>query len=354
MKHRRSAWLAVCSSLAIAASAAGAQPTLASTPDDTSSGLPDLSGASLVIYSGRNEEFVQPFVDRFVSATGADVEVRYGNSAEMGAALMEEGDNTPADVFYSQEASAVGPLARAELLVPLPDDVVELVDERYRPTEGNLWVGVTGRSRVIVYNPNLVTEVPTTTADLTDPQYEGEVAFVPGNASFQTFVTAFRVTAGEDAARQWLEDMIANGAITTYESNGDVLAAVNAGEVPIGLINHYYWAQLLDEVGPEGMTAELVFPDGDDPGALVMATAVAITAHGADNPAALAFVEYMLTPEGQSYFAGETFEYPLVEGVPGPEGVPPLDDLEGPALDQTDLDSIEATQQLLTEVGLLS
>lgn len=325
----------------------------ATTAGSDSSDAPS-EGGSITLYSGRNEELVDPLIEDFEEASGVDVEVRYGSSAEMGAALLEEGEGTPADVFFSQEVGAIGALAKEDLLAPLPDDVVGLVPERFQPGEGNVWVGVTGRSRVIVYNPEQVEVAPTTVLDLTDPQYEGQTAWVPSNAGFQAFMTAFRVSAGEDAALQWLEDMQANG-VQTYESNDDVLAAVNNGDLPIGLINHYYWARMLPEVGgAENMTAQLIFPEGEDPGALVNATAVGITAQAADNPAALAFVEYLLSEEGQTYFATETYEYPLIEGVDDPEGLPALEELQGPPLDLTDLDSLEATQQLLTEAGLLS
>jgi iron(III) transport system substrate-binding protein len=322
--------------------------------DDDSAAGDDLSGETITVYSGRNEELVQPLIDDFKEATGIQVDVRYGSSAEMGAALLEEGDGTPADVFYSQEVGAVGALDKAGLLAPLPDDVVTKVPERFRPKEGTDWVGVTARSRVIVYNPDLVAEPPTSVLDLSDPKYAGQVAWVPSNASFQAFITAFRLTAGEEAARQWLEDMKANGAVT-YEDNGEVLQAVNNGDIGIGLINHYYWAQMLPEVGgPGGMTAQLIFPEGDDVGALVNATAAGLTTKAADNAAALAFIEYLLSDAGQTYFATETMEYPLIEGVPDPEGVPPLEELQGPQIDLTDLDSLEETQQMLTDVGLLS
>ena len=131
-----------------------------------------------------------------------------------------------------------------------------------------------------------------------------------------------------------------------------MLEAVNAGDVPIGLINHYYWARSLPELGDE-LVAELVFPKGDDPGGLVNATAVGITESGADNPASLELVKYLLSEAGQTYFVTETFEYPVVVGIPDPAGVPPLDELDGPPIDLTDLDSLEATQALLTEKGLL-
>jgi len=314
----------------------------------------DAEGGSLILYSGRNEALLEGLVEQFEADTGIDVDVRYGSSAEMGAALMEEGSGTPADVFYSQEVGALGMLANEGLLSSLPDEVVALADERFQPADGNNWVGVTGRSRVIVYNPDLVPEPPAGVLELTGPEWADQVAIVPGNAGFQAFVTGFRMTQGEDAARQWLTDMMANGAVTDIESNGDVLAAVNDGEVPMGLINHYYWGALAEELGAENMKAELIFPKGDDPGGLFNATAVGITNTGETNPAALAFVEYLLSPEGQAYFVENTFEYPVVDGVADPAGYPARADLEGPALDLTDLDSLAATQALLTELGLLS
>ncbi len=339
-----------------AAAATTAASSASTEPASTApaSGDDSLAGTTLTLYSGRNEELVQGVVDAFEAKTGVNVEVRYGSSAEMGAALLEEGTSTPADVFYSQEVGAVGVLARAGLLTPLPEEVVALADERFQPTADNLWVGITGRSRVIVYNPDLVPEPPAGVLELTDPKWAGQVAIVPSNAGFQAFVTGFRVTRGDDAAEQWLTDMIANGVRTDIESNGDVLAAVNDGDQPMGLINHYYWGALAKEIGEENMVAQLIFPKGDDPGGLFNATAAGITQGGADNPAALAFVEFLLSEEGQTYFVEQTFEYPVVEGIPGPVGYPAKEDLEGPAIDLTDLDSLEDTQAMLTELGLLS
>jgi iron(III) transport system substrate-binding protein len=309
--------------------------------------------AELVIYSGRNEELVDPLIERFEQESGYDVSVRYGSSAEMGAALLEEGDRSPADVFFSQEVGAVGVLEKAGMLAELPAEVVERADERFRPAAGNRWVGVTGRSRVIVFNPDLVDAPPTGVLDLVGAEYAGKVAWVPSNAGFQAFITAFRVSQGNEAAREWLEAMKINGA-QEYASNDEVLAAVDNGDIAIGLINHYYWAQLLAEVGEAELDAEIVFPKGDDPGGLVNATAVGILEGAADSEAALAFVEFLLSETGQTYFTEETQEYPVVDGIPDPDGIPPLEELEGPAIDLTDLESLEATQRLLTDVGLLS
>ena len=321
---------------------------------DTTAAAGDLSGETVVLYSGRDEELVTPIVEAFEEETGISVDLRSGNSAEMAAQLLDEGEGTPAHVFYSQEVGAVGALAKADLLAPLPDETVDSVGERFQPGDDNLWVGVTGRSRVIVYNPDMVEDLgldlPDGVLDLTDEQYRGQVAVVPGNAGFQAFVTGFRVQEGDDAARQWLEDMQANDVVSNIESNGEVLEAVDRGEIPFGLINHYYWAR---HENRDNLTAQLIFPAGDDPGGLVNATAVGITKQAADNSAALALVDYLISPAGQQVFVDETWEYPVIEGVEDPSGIPPLADLEGPSLDLTDLDSLEDTQALLRDLGLL-
>lgn len=308
-----------------------------------------LRGERITVYSGRDEELIQPLVDTFTERTGVTVEVRYGDSAEVGAQLLEEGDATSADVFYSQEVGAVGVLAKAGLLGTLPESITTSVEERFQPGSDRAWVGVTGRSRVMVYNPTILESPPQCVAALVNDEYRGKVAMVPSNAGFQAFVTGFRVSKGEDAARTWLEQMMDNDVVTDIASNSDVLDAVSAGTVPIGLINHYYWARHEDR---DNLNAELMFPTGDDPGALVNATAVGATTNGAKRPAALAFIEFLLSPEGQTYFVNETWEYPVVDGIADPAGVPAMADLEGPALDLTDLDSLEQTQQLLADLGL--
>lgn len=344
-------------SLALAAAAAMA---LAACSGSSSSDNPRGNGStsagtdSITVYSGRSEALVAPLIEKFTAATGIAVEVRYGNSAEMAAQLLEEGGNTPADVFYSQEVGAVGALAKADLMGTLPESTVALADERFQPAGDRHWVGITARSRVIVYNPDLVAAPPAGVLDLTKPQYSGQTAWVPGNAGFQAFITGFRVSEGEAAAASWLKDMKANGA-ETFESNGDVLEAVNSGAKPMGLINHYYWAELAAELGgPTNLKAKLIFPAGDDPGGLVNATAAGVTNKGEGNASAQAFVEFLLSEQGQTYFVEETSEYPVVDGIDDPAGLPALEDLEGPDLDLTDLDSLLETQALLTSAGLLS
>lgn len=306
---------------------------------------------TLVVYSGRDEELVAPLIEQFEAESGITVETRYAGTTELAAQVLEEGDATPAQVFLSQDAGALGALAEAGLFAPLPEEVTSSVPAEFTSADGS-WVGLTGRARVIAYDSETYSadDVPSDVFELTDPAWAGQVAIVPSNASFQAFVTAMRVTEGEARTREWLEGMIANGA-QIFESNSDVLEAVNAGTVGLGLINHYYWAR--SEQDPATLRAQLKFGEPGSVSALVNVTGVGILTAGASSPEALEFVEFLLSDTAQTYFAEETFEYPLAGGLAGPEGLPALDELGAPDLDLSDLSSLQQTVELITQAGLL-
>lgn len=282
----------------------------------------------LTVYSGRSEELVGPLLERFNAETGVDVAVRYGDTAELALLLAEEGEDTPADVFYSQSPGATGYLAEADLLAALePDALSRVVD--YFNSPNNLWVSVTGRQRVLVYNSELVEEadLPASVLDVNDPEYAGRVAVAPENGSFQDFVTALRQAQGDDGARAWLTGLADAGA-PTYANNNAIVEAVSRGEVEMGLVNHYYNYRFLEE-NPESPTRNHVFPDGDT-GSIIIDSTVSVTAGAADNADADALVAFLLSDESQRYFADETKEYPLAEGVGPSDDIPPLE-LEGAA-----------------------
>jgi iron(III) transport system substrate-binding protein len=309
-------------------------------------------GGSLVVYSGRNENLVGPLIEQVEATIGSEIEVRYAGTSELAATILEEGDNSPADVFFSQDAGALGALAKAGSLARLPDQILAQVDERFKSAEG-LWIGVSGRARVLAYNVETVDSatLPASVDDLTGAAWSGKIGWAPTNASFQTFVTAFRLLKGEDAARAWLEAMQANGAVA-FEGNADVVRAVAAGELSAGLVNHYYKYEIEKEEGEE-LPVENHFFAAGDVGALVNVAGVGILA-GAENPEqAEAFVTYLLSEPAQHYFAEETAEYPLAAGQEPEYDLKPLEEIQGPEVDLNDLDDLEGALELLTEVGLI-
>lgn len=311
----------------------------------------ETSADPLVIYSGRSEVLVGPLLTQFTQETGIPVEVRYGTSAELAAQLTEEGEATPAEVFFAQDAGSLGAVDTAGLLAPLPPAVAEVVPATYRAGD---WTGVTGRARVIAYDPRQVPadEVPTSIWELTDPRWKGKLAIAPTNVSFQSFVTAMRVTDGDERTRAWLEGIAANEP-AIYESNTPILDAVDAGQAALGLINHYYWFQKAAEVGEDAMNAQIAYTAPKDPGSLVNIAGAGITTTGAQDPSAERFIAWLLTPEIQQWFVDNTSEYPLLPEVAVQEGMPPLDTLRGPDLELAQLEDLPGTLAMLQETGLL-
>ena len=313
----------------------------------------DGNGDRLVVYSGRNESLVAPVLADFTEATGIELDVRYGQTAGTAAQLIEEGDQTPAAVFYSQDAGALGALRDEGLLAALPQALLDTVPAEYRDADGT-WLAVTGRARTLIYDPEQVAaeDLPASVYDLTGEQWRGRVAIAPANASFQSFVTGMRVADGEEAAQEWLDGMQAND-VQTYENNIQILDAVEAGQVALGLHNHYYWYERAAEVGADAMSSVVGYTEAGDPGSLVNISGVAIMAPAAGDPRAEQLVEYLLSEAGQTYFATETFEYPMIASVPADPALVPLDQLQGPAIDLSDLSSLPQTIQMIQDAGLL-
>jgi iron(III) transport system substrate-binding protein len=307
------------------------------------------SDADLTIYSGRNEQLVGDLLDRFEERSGLKVDVRYGDSAELAATIAEEGDNSPADVFFSQDAGALGSIE--ERLVPLPRAVLARVDERFRDPRGR-WVGVSGRARVIAYSTERVerSELPRSVFDVVGDEWRGRVGFAPPNASFQAFVSGMRLDAGDDRTREWLGALVGNEA-KRYENNIQTVEAIDRGEIDLGLVNHYYLYELRRE--NPGLAVANHFLGGGDPGALVNAAGAAVLATSGHRPDAERFVRFLLEEEAQRYFSRVTAEYPLIQGIARRPDLPPLDEVIGPDVALGDLGpKLRSTLRMLDEAGL--
>lgn len=334
--------------LALALGLAACAPA---TPQTIEVTVPADAG-SLVVYSGRSEALVGPIIAQFAQATGIDVEVRYGSTPEIAAALLEEGANSPADVFFAQDPGGLGAVSAAGLLAPLPEEILNRVPETFRADEGN-WVGISGRVRVVVYNTDTLTpeDLPDDIAGFTDPAWSGRIGWVPSNGSFQAMVTAMRAVWGEEETAAWLTGIAANEPVA-YEGNSAVVAAVAAGEVEVGFVNHYYLHQFLAQEGEDFAARNYFLPSGG-PGSLVMTAGAGHLATAANAANAEKFIAFMLSDVAQQYFAGKTYEYPLVEGVSIARGLTPLAELPALDIELEDLADLAGTTALLSEVGVL-
>jgi iron(III) transport system substrate-binding protein len=309
------------------------------------------SDDTLTIYSGRSEALVAPLIEQFEESTGRSVEVRYGDSAELAAQILAEGDNSPADVFFAQEPASLGAVALADLFVPLDAETIAVIPAELRDPNG-LWTGVSGRARSVVYDTTKVDpdDLPPTEDGFVEPQWQGQVAIAPTNGSFLAFVAAKILLDGEDATLDWLEAMKANES-PTYSGNAVIVSAVDDGEVEAGLVNHYYLFRRIAEEGADSVVAANYFLPGGGAGSLVMPAGVGVLE---STDGAIAFVAFLLSDDAQRYFADETFEYPLVAGVEAHPDLPALGSLNPPDIDLSLLATVlDRATDLVAEAGLL-
>jgi iron(III) transport system substrate-binding protein len=307
------------------------------------------NGQTLTIYSGRSKKLIDPLIKQFEEKSGIKAQIRYASTAELAATLQEEGKNSPADVFFAQDAGALGAIQKAGLATKLPDNFLKKVEPRFHSPEG-MWMGISGRVRTLDYNTKLVkpADLPKTVFELTDPKWKGKVGWAPTNGSFQAFVTALRKSAGEDKTKQWLEGMKANGT-KVYENNVQILDAIAKGEVSVGLVNHYY----LEGRKKEDPNVPVAHHFLNDVGSMVNVAGIAILNTSKHRESADKLVEFLLTPEAQKYFAEETYEYPLANGVKPVTNVKSLTEIKTPKLDLSNLDDLKGTLKLLEQTGVL-
>ena len=319
-------------------------------------GSPD-AASEITVYSGRKQVLVDALAETW---RGGEAQIRYGSDAELLAALSEEGERSPAGVFWANTAGALGAAASEGLLLPLSAETQALADG-YVPSSG-LWAPLTVRFRVLAYNPSAVAaaDLPASVLDLpAQSALQGRIGWTPAYSSFQDFVTALRLTEGEEAARAWIQDMKALEP-KAYPSNTPMLEALVAGEIDVALTNHYYVLRMLEDGGqpetpqPDARVATYHFAEGDI-GNLALVTGAGLLKTAEDPAAAERFIAYLLSDAAQEAAAGAVNEYPVVRETPVPAALLPFDEAVrlSPDFDMEGLRDLDATLRLLRDEGLL-
>ena len=308
---------------------------------------------TITLYSGRGESLVAPLIEEFERETGFTVAVRYGGTAELAVLLQEEGTRSPADLFWAQDAGALGAVANGGLFRQLPDDVFAGVPTIYRGGRG-MWIATSGRARVLAYSPSSLSDdqFPGSVFDLTDPAFRGRVGWAPTNGSFQSFVTAMRVEHGDDATERWVREMIAND-VQAYRSNTAIVEAIAAGEIAMGITNNYYLLRF-QVSDPDFPVVQRFFESGDT-GNLVNVAGIGILATSANAANAERFVRFLLDEYAQQYFTSEVYEYPITDTVdqnPRLESFARLLDVS-PQIELDLLEDLDGTLSLLRRAGAL-
>lgn len=304
----------------------------------------------LTVYSGRSESFIAPFFADFQAETGITLNIRYGDSSELAAQILEEGENSPADLFIAQDAGSLGAVSAAELFTPLDSSVGSEIAQEYVAADRH-WIGITGRARVFAYNPSSLKTLPTSVVDLSKALYRSQVGIAPSNASFQAFVTAMINEKGEEFTKNWLLALKAND-VKIYPKNSAIVEAIDRNEISLGLVNHYYIWEVSQGLGRDINVQNGFFKSGDL-GNLINVSGAGIFASSKKQAGAAELINFLTSQKEQRKFVSQTHEYSLIKGMASPENLPALKAIGSPAVDLDALANLARTQDLLIEVGLL-
>ncbi len=307
------------------------------------------SAGTITVYSGQHQQTVSALVQDFQNRTGIEVQVRSGDEADLANQLLQEGTSSPADVFFAENPPSLSILEERHLLASVRPATLALVPRQASSAAGH-WVGVSARAAALVYNTQAVAarDLPTSVLDLGRPEMKRRVGVAPSETDFQPVVTRVAGARGSEAAAAWLTALKDNARV--YDSNELLIRAVNRGEIAMGLVDHYYWYRMRDEVGDGGVHSALHYFPPTDAGGLVDISGAAVLASGRHRDLAQRFVAYLVSEPAQRIIAtGESWEYPLLAGVRNPR-LPPLAQLTSPVVD---LGTGREALDLLQQAGLL-
>ena len=273
------------------------------------------------VYSARHYDVDEILYDRFTDDTGIEINILEGKPDELIERIKNEGEQSPADVYMAVDAGRLWRAQEAGIFQAADSTVLKsAVPESLRSPEDE-WFGLTSRARVLVYNKaNVEASELSTYEALANPEWQGRVCVRSSNNVYnQSLVGSMVETIGAEATEEWAKGLVANFARQPEGGDVDQIKAVAAGLCDVAIVNHYYWARLAksdDEGNLEAIEKTAVFfPNQDDRGTHVNVSGMGLVKNAPHPENAIAFMEYLVSPDVQEVFADTNNEYPVVEGV---------------------------------------
>jgi iron(III) transport system substrate-binding protein len=304
---------------------------------------------TLILYNGQHVQTTASLVAGFEKQTGIQVEVRSNDEDVLADQIVEEGDNSPADLIYTENSPALEYLQGQNLLAHVPTSILERVPSEYNSPKRE-WVGVSARVSVMVYNTRLLkaSQLPTSIMQLADPRWKGLLAIAPGETDFQPIITSIVRSYGRTAALQWLDAIKVNAEQHVYPDNETITSMVNSGQAAIGIINHYYWYRLRAEIGASQVHSAIAYFAPHNPGYVLDVSGAAVLKSSHHQASADKFLAFLVSRQGQEILAhSNSFEYPLGSGVVTAQPLRPFASLQPAPLTIAELgDGAEAVALL--------
>lgn len=306
------------------------------------------------LYSARHYEVDNALYEQFTADTGITVNVIEGKADELLERIVNEGEQSPADVFVAVDAGRLWRAQEAGILqsVTTSDVLSTQVPENLKAPDGE-WFGLTKRARVLVYNVDKVSPDDLSTyEDLADPKWESAVCVrSSSNIYNQSLVGSMVESIGAEKTEDWAKGLVANFARPPEGGDTDQIKAVAAGQCDVAIANHYYWARLAksEDADDQAVVAKtgVFFPNQDDRGTHINISGIGLVKTAPNPENGIALMEFVMSPEAQKVFAEGNNEYPVVAGVDIDPIVAELGDFK---VDETNVSAYGRNNPQVTEI----
>jgi iron(III) transport system substrate-binding protein len=313
------------------------------------------SADSLVVYSGRAERLIKPVLDAFQAKSGTQVELLSSGTTELVNRLQAEGERTAADIFIANDAGSLERARELKLLRPVAlPEVDRTIPVQFRAPD-NSWIGLSGRFWIVVYNTALLQPGDIQSIlDLAEPRWKGKIA-IPNAASeyLQAGVSVIKAVHGEERTQRFLAGLKQNAGTQVYGKSSQIVESVAKGQVPMGLVNHYYIYRYL-AAQPGAQIAPLMLdqqPQGM--GAIMNVAGAGIVRHSRHVELAKHLIAFLVSEDGQKMFADLNKEYPLNPRVAPDPTLPERKSFRSASMPLAQLAQLrEPTMTLMEQAGL--
>lgn len=306
----------------------------------------------ITIYNAQHVSLTREWVEAFTKETGIKVTVRNGGDSELSNQLVQEGANSPADVFLTENSPAMTLVDNYKLFEPIDAATLAQVPAEYRPANGH-WIGIAARSTVLVYQKLKFTadKLPKSIMDLAKPEWKGRWGAAPAGADFQAIVSGMLQLKGEEATLAWLKSMKEN--VVPFRGNSIAMKAVGDGQIDAAVIYHYYYFGDIGNSTSNTERTRLHYFRNQDPGAFVSVSGAGVLASSKNKPQAQAFIKWVTGKGGQEILrTGRSYEYAVGVGASSNRNLVPLADLQAPRVEMGTLNTGKVSE-LMLKAGLL-
>ncbi|MCZ2256899.1 Fe(3+) ABC transporter substrate-binding protein [Sporosarcina sp. G11-34] len=273
------------------------------------------------LYTSRHYDVDDELYKSFEQQTGIKVNIIKDEADVLIERIKREGSATKADLLLTAD---VGRLYRAKeegLLQPVSSDkLANQIPSKFRDTD-DMWVGLTKRARILVYNKDKVKPEELSTYEaLTEDKWKGRVLVRSSESVYnQSLLASFIEINGEEKAKEWAQGIVDNMARNPEGGDRDQAKGIAAGSGDIAIMNSYYFGQMLNSVDNEEVkiaeSLGVFFPNQETTGAHVNISGAGVVKDSKNAENALKLLEFLTGDEAQVKFASANYEFPVNPGV---------------------------------------